>query len=100
MEKDNEELTMKDTILEFYRLLDELKSGAEYRQILKEPLFVKAVNYSSINKYIDHIEYPIELTKVTETRDIEYYISELTKIADKFQKLEREIKIKLGLYIQ
>ena len=68
-------------------------------ELLKTPLMVKAVALRSIEKYVYKTEYPIEMTKVIERRDCEYYIEKLKDIANRFDYLEKLIREQLGLYI-
>ena len=93
-----EDLTMMQASLAFRRLIDEFEQGLRCQNLLKTPLLVNAVALRSINKYGDRIEYPIEMTKVIERRDCEYYIEKLKAIANRFSYLERQIRQQLGVY--
>ena len=92
------ELTMQQTSLAFHRLINEFELGLKHQMLLKTPLMVNAIALKSIEKYADRTEYPIEMTKIIERRDCEYYLEELNKIANRFDVLEGQIRQQLGLY--
>lgn len=94
-----EDLTMMQTSLIFHRLIDEFEQGLKHQELLKTPLMQKAVALRSIEKYADKTEYPIEMTKVIERRDCEYYIEKLKAVANRFDYLEKQIREQLGLYL-
>lgn len=100
MGKEFEEVTMNDTLLALSRLIDEFECGAKHAGIYKLPIMVKAENFHSIERYAaGHLEYPIEMTHVTQRITVEEYFIKLRKLSADLERIRAELKYKLGLNI-
>lgn len=96
----DDEITLKDTLLALSRLIDEFECGAKHAGIYKLPIMVKAENFHSIERYAaGHLEYPIEMTHVTQRITVEDYFIKLRKLSADLEKVRADLKYKLGLYI-
>ena len=96
----DDEITLKDTLLALSRLIDEFECGAKHAGIYKLPIMVKAENFHSIERYAaGHLEYPIEMTHVTQRITVEDYFIKLRKLSADLEKVRADLKCKLGLYI-